>query len=446
MTELGNDNSLDLIRLRQMADGDRQRFWRSLEDLAEAPEFQASAQHEFPVLRGLQSTAGQSASAASGVTRRDLLKLMGASAAVASLAACTKLPVEKIVPYVRQPEEFVPGVPLFYATVMPFGGYAQGELVESHLGRPTKVEGNPDHPASLGAASAFAQASVLTLYDPDRSQVPTHLGRVASWEAFLAEITDALNNRRPSKGAGVRLLTENVTSPTLAEQIRAFLAQFPSAKWHQYEPCGLDAAREGSRLVFSEYVNTIYRFDRAEVILALDSDFLCSGPGAVRYARDFADRRRVVDPASTLNRLYAVESTPMNTGVVADHRLRLRSSDVEGLVRALAAALGVNAMGQVAVPAGIRANWIPLVVHDLQEHRGASIVIAGDQQPPVVHGLVHAINHALGNVGSTVVHTEPVEASPVDGTTSLSELVADIKAGQVELLLVLGANPVFNAP
>ncbi|HEV2176862.1 MAG TPA: TAT-variant-translocated molybdopterin oxidoreductase [Terriglobia bacterium] len=439
----GHDNSIDLIRLREMTDGDRQRFWRSLEELAESPGFQASAQHEFPVSRRAGDAAAQSAS---GVSRRDLLKLVGASTAVATLAACTKLPVEKIVPYVRQPEEFVPGVPLYYATALPFGGYAQGMLVESHLGRPTKVEGNPDHPASLGAASLFAQASVLTLYDPDRSQVPTHLGRVASWDAFQAEITDALNNHRPSKGAGIRLLTENVTSPTLAQQIRAFLAQFPSAKWHQYEPCGFDAAREGSRLAFGEYVNTVYRFARAEVILALDSDFLCSGAGAVRYAHDFADKRRVVDARSTLNRLYAVESTPLSTGAVADHRLRLRSSDIEGLVRAVAAGLGVSGVGQASVPAGVPANWIPALVRDLQAHRGASIVIVGDQQPPVVHGLAHAINHALGNAGATVIHTEPVEANPGDGMQSLSELVADMKAGQVELLVIMGANPVYNAP
>ena len=219
---------------------------------------------------------GGAANEVNTIGRRDVLKLMAASAAFAGLTACTKLPTEKIVPYAQQaPEEFIPGKPLFYATAMPFGGVGTGLLVESHMGRPTKVEGNPGHPASLGAADIFAQASVLDLYDPDRSQVAVRNGRIGSWSAFLTAMDELRLQLAGNKGAGFRLLTETVTSPALADQIHSLLTQFPSAKWHQFEPCGRDAAREGSRLAFGEYVNTVYRFDQADVILSLDSDFLC---------------------------------------------------------------------------------------------------------------------------------------------------------------------------
>ena len=252
------------------------------------------------------------------------------------LTACTKLPNEKIVPYVTPPEEIVPGKPLFYATAMPLGGFATGVLVESHMGRPTKVEGNPEHPASLGATDVFAQASVLTLYDPDRSKVAILNGRIGSWSDFLDAMAIARQAHLRRQGAGLRILTETVTSPTLADQLHSLLAQFPAAKWHQYEPVGRDAAREGARMAFGQYVNTVYRFDRADVILALDADFLGSGPGSVRYARDFADRRRVTGPGSTMNRLYVVESVLTSTGAMADHRLPLRAGDLENFALAVA--------------------------------------------------------------------------------------------------------------
>jgi molybdopterin-containing oxidoreductase family iron-sulfur binding subunit len=326
---------LDLVQIREGLQNARGRsFWRSLDELAQTRDYQDSLHNEF--LRELPVDGN-------GISRRNALKLIGASAAFAGLTACTKLPPEKIVPYAQAPEEFVPGVPLFYATAMPMGGSATGLLVESHMGRPTKVEGNPGHPGSLGAADAFAQASVLSLYDPDRSQVPIHLGRVASWDAFLAAIDNALNQHRSTGGTGLRLLTETITSPTLAAQIHDFLARYPATKWHQYEPCVRDGPREGARLAFGEYVNTVYRFDRADVILSLDADFLCSGPGSVRYARDFADKRRVIDVRSEMNRLYAVESVLSATGAMADHRWPMRLSEVEGFARAVAEGLGIKA-------------------------------------------------------------------------------------------------------
>ncbi|MGH7425859.1 MAG: TAT-variant-translocated molybdopterin oxidoreductase, partial [Candidatus Methylomirabilales bacterium] len=434
------EEGLDLALIRSRLAGLRgQEYWRSLEELAETEAFQEFVHREFP----------QDASVwIDPIGRRAFLKLMGAALALAGLGACTRQPDEKIVPYVRAPEDIIPGQPLFFATALTLGGIATGVLVESHMGRPTKIEGNPKHPASLGATDAFAQASVLTLYDPDRSQVLTKAGAISTWDALLAVLNTELQAQRASQGAGLRVLTGTVTSPTLARQLRTLLTKFPSAKWHQYEPASRDHVRAGARLAFGQDIDTRYRFDRADVILALDADFLFCGPGALRYAREFVARRRVrAGPTATMNRLYAVESTPTLTGAMADHRLPLRAGQIEGFARAVARGLGVP--GELAVdtaPSPAHAAWIAALVRDLQQHRGSSIVLAGDQQLPIVHALAHAMNHALGNVDKTVFYTDPVEAKPVDQITSLRELVRDMEAGRVEMLVIIGGNPVFTAP
>ncbi|MGO8815778.1 MAG: TAT-variant-translocated molybdopterin oxidoreductase [Terriglobia bacterium] len=432
-----NGNAFDLVQIQGKLDqSPEKRVWRGLDQLAGTPDYRDYVASEFP---------HDPRAEAKGVSRRSALKLMAASAALGGLTACTKLPTEKIVPYAQQqPEDFVPGKPLFYATAMPMAGYASGLLVESHMGRPTKVEGNPSHPASLGAANVFAQASVLTLYDPDRAQVVVYRGRIGDWSKFLTSMDQNRAELLIRKGAGLRILTGIVTSPSLADQIRAMLTQFPQAKCHQYEPGSRDTVREGSKLAFGEYVNTVYHLDQADVIVSLDADFLTAGPGAVRYARDFANKRRVTGPESTMNRLYVVESTPTVTGAMADHRFPLRASDVEAFARALAAPLAGKTGS--AAPGRVPASWIPALVRDLQKHRGASLVIAGEQQPPAVHALAHAMNDALGNVGKTVHYTNPVEANPVNGIESLKELVAEMQGGQVDTLLMLGVNPVYNAP
>ena len=378
--------------------------------------------------------------------RRDMLKIMAASAAMAGLSACTKLPTEHIVPYVRQPEEIIPGKPLFYATSMTLQGVATGLLVESHMGRPTKIEGNPEHPGSLGGTDVFLQASVLGLYDPDRSQTVIYDGHLSSWEAFVAQMGDLRAGLAP-KGTGVRILTETVTSPTLGAQIQKLQKQFPDAKWHQYEPCSGDSAREGARLAFGRPVNAVYKVDQANVIVALDSDILVSGPGHVRYTREFASRRNIEGTSANLNRLYTAESMPTSTGAMADHRLRVRSSEVEGLARRLAAAIGIAIPGgtggeQQAVPE----SWVQAVARDLTKNRGASLVIAGETQPPIVHALAHAMNDALQNVGKTVYYTETLEPNPVNQTESLKDLVSDLNGGNVTLLVILGGNPVYDAP
>jgi MoCo/4Fe-4S cofactor protein with predicted Tat translocation signal len=433
----GSPNSIDLAAVRaKLAQENGKRFWQSLEELSETKEYREFLENEFP---------HDPAKDPQGINRRDVLKLAAASAALAGLSACTKLPTQKIVPYVKAPEEIVAGKPLFYATSMPLAGVAAGLLVESHMGRPTKIEGNPEHPGSLGGTDVFAQASTLGLYDPDRSQTVVQEGRISDWGAFLTAMGDA-KSQLPGGGAGLRILTDTVTSPSLAAQIRSVLAQFPQAKWHQYEQCGRDNVREGARLAFGKPMNPVYRFDQADVIVSLDADFISSGPGHVRYARDFASRRAIAGPSSTLNRLYVVESMPTSTGALADHRKAARASDVEAFARELAAQVGVAGTGAGA-NSKIPAEWKAAVVKDLTAHRGASLVIAGEEQPPSVHALAHAMNAALGNAGKTVYYTDPLEANPVNEIESLRALMTDINSGKVELLFMLGGNnPVYDAP
>jgi MoCo/4Fe-4S cofactor protein with predicted Tat translocation signal len=437
---------LDLASIRGRLDASRGReYWRSLEELANTEGFEELLEREFP------RQAAEWKDDAAG--RRQFLKVMGASLALAGLSACTRQPTETIMPYVRQPEEVIPGRPLFFATAVPNMAVAMGVLVESHLGRPTKIEGNPEHPASLGATDAMAQAAVLDLYDPDRSQTLTYLGDIRPWSSFLGAAREALGPQSAAGGAGLRFLTGATTSPTLADQFHAMLQKFPKAKWHRYEPAGRHASRAGARQAYGQPLNTYYQLDKADVILSLDADFLCMGPASVRYARDFAARRRVRGQQTAMNRLYVVESTATPTGAKADHRLPLRAVDIETFAAAIAAGVGAHGVDTSAgsqMTGGPHANphakWIAAVVKDLQQHRGACAVIPGEHQSPAVHLLAIAINDALGNIGRTVIHTDPLDPNSVDDFDSLRELAQDMDAGKVEMLVIVGGNPVYNAP
>jgi molybdopterin-containing oxidoreductase family iron-sulfur binding subunit len=426
----------DIEALRARLDGTRGReYWRSLEALTGTPEFQEFLHREFP----------QNASEwLDPVGRRGFMKLMSASLALAGVSACTRQPAEELVPYVRQPEEIVPGKPLFYATAMPMNGAGMALLVESHEGRPTKIEGNPDHPSSGGATDLFAQASVLGLYDPDRSQTLTHLGEIRTFAAFTTQAKEILAAQKAKQGAGFRLLTETIASPTLAAQIRELLDAYPQAKWVQFEPFSPDNAREGSRQAFGEYVAPQYAVDKADLLVTIDADLLCTGAAGIRHARAFASRRRIDGDASKQNRLYAIESSPTNTGTKADHRLLLKPTQIEVAVRALAAQLGVLSTSE-SLPAATQ-TWVEALAKDLQAARGRSLVVAGDGQTVGVHATVHAINQALGNVGTTVVYTATPEAQPSNQLASLRELVGEMRAGTVEFLLIMGVNPVYTAP
>ena len=278
------------------------QYWRSLEELAGSQEFQEALHREFP--KGASEWLDT-------VSRRGFLKVMGASLGLAGMTGCVKLPNEPIVPYVRQPENVIPGRPQYYASAITLSGYASPVLVESHLGRPTKIEGNDQHPASLGGTDIFTQAALLGMYDPDRSQTVASMGDVRSWEGLIGAIRGPLSAQKALQGAGIRILTTTITSPTLADQMRTFLKSYPQAKWHVYEPVNRDNALEGAKLAFGQPVETRYDFSKADVIVSLDADFLSAGfPGNTRYIRDFAARR---NPDGNMNRLYVIESVPSAT-------------------------------------------------------------------------------------------------------------------------------------
>ena len=449
-----NDRHINFKLLRDRIIGGQdarapREYWRSLEELADSPVFEEFVRREYPE---------QAEEWNNPVERRTFLKIMGASLALAGLSGCVIQPPEKIIPYIKQPEEEVPGRGLWFASAFTLGGVATPILVRSNEGRPTKIEGNPDHPSTGGstATDIFSQASILSLYDPDRSQTPLYRSETRPWTAFVAEIRGLIEKEndgiRAKKGAGLRFLTETITSPTLAAQMKQILTDFPEAKWHQYEPVNRDNARAGAVMAFGQDVHTTYDFSKADRILSLGSDFLNGWPGTLRYARDYARRRGVDRDKAEMNRLYVIESTPTITGANADHVWRVRPSEIEAITIDLATMLAPGVLQDKQwrehfnrTNVNPSPRWIWPVEKDLLQD-GRNIFLAGDDQPPLVHALVHSINVIGGNVGKTVFYTDPIEANSVDQTQSLRELVADIDADKVETLIIIGGNPAYNTP
>jgi len=395
-------------------------------------------------------------------TRRHFLKIMGASAALAGAGGCMNQPQEEIVPFVRAPEQMIPGKPLYYATAMTHAGASIGLLVETHMGRPTKVEGNPLHPAvpevmananegvgdeqlRFGATTALAQAIILSLYDPDRSQTVLKNGQIDTWESAYAELSAQLERLAPSGGRGLRLLTETIVSPTLADQVQQFLAAYPNARWHQYEPINDDNALAGARLVFGEDVTPIYR-ETPDVVLSLDADCFADGPQQLQNARRFRGRNlSATDPK--MSRLYVIETSSTVTGAAADHRLPASPRGVIAFALAVARAFGLQFNDSNEDENGeLPREWIDAVVADLKKSRSRSVVIAGRSQPPVVHAVAHWLNAALGNIGTTVEYRAPESAWSDSNVESISELAGAVEAKEVEALIILGGNPAYGAP
>ncbi len=395
-----------------------------------------------------------------GVSRRNFLKVLGTSVALGGMGACTQPPREKILPYADRPPEVTPGIPVYYATSMVLGGYATGLLVESHTGRPVKVEGNPGHPASLGAAGVYEQASPLQLYDPERGKGILYRGQPATWGSLHAALGLAppFRARWGGRGEGLAFLLEPTSSPLVLTLLARVRDRFPAARVFFHGPARDDSAPQGTVRAYGRPLHPRYDLSRAAVVVSLDADFLGGEmPYGLRYARDFAERRRIAGPAGAMNRLYVAEGVPSPTGTLADHRLRLRTGEVRQAATALLAALaagggaglpglpGLTAPEASPAPPEVRA-WAEAAARDLALHRGQGVVIAGGRQPPEVHALAHLLNESTGNAGRTAWFTEPVLAGVGEGDPGPRELAEAIRGGAVQTLVVLEGNPVYAAP
>jgi molybdopterin-containing oxidoreductase family iron-sulfur binding subunit len=397
------------------------RFWKSLEEWSHSPDFLPFLHREFPAFASEWDR---------GIDRRRFLQLMAASLALAGLTACSRQPQEKIVPYARRPEEIIPGIPIFYATTFPHRGYGKGVLARTDMARPTKIEGNPDHPASLGATDIFMQASILGLYDPDRSQTIRHGEDISTWDAFTQFSGERLQDHARDQGAGLFLLTGRTTSPTLGEQLQRLHQRFPKLSWCSYEPTAPTRARS----VSGAEAEPLHDLSKADLIVSLDADFLFAGPDNLALTKAFSAKRR--DPATDFSRLYVVESAPTITGAKADVRWQRKPSDIVALARELAD----------DILQGIAASSAPVhqLADELRRQRGRSLVIAGDYQPELVHALAFQMNQALGNIGATVDYREapapPIPARP------LADFIAALQQGAATTLLIAGCNPVYDLP
>ncbi len=416
-----------------------QIYWRSLEQIEGSPESRAFLEREFP--EGADELP-------EGVTRRDMIMLLGASLSLAGLAGCRR-PVEEIVPFVTAPEEMVPGIPRYYATTMPFRRSAYGLIVESHEGRPTKIEGNPSHPSTSGASSALVQASVLGLYDADRSQAVRLKGEPKSWNDFVTAWGQLSQAHAADGGASLAVLSESFSSPTLARLASELRARYPRVQWATYDAVSDESRVAGLRYATGRDLDLMLRLDRASVILALDADPLLTDPEMIRHARGFAAGRRAGTSGGVMNRLYAVEGVYSLTGAMADHRLRLESRQIAPFLAALAVRLappeaGAASLGVGGVP-GVDSRWIDALAKDLLANRGTGLIVAGERQPAAVHAAVCALNTYLGNTGRTVSYYETKDAA-LPSVSSLTSLVSAIQAGAIKTLVVLGGNPVFDAP
>ena len=430
--------TLDAVR-EKLAGQTGRRYWKNLNELADTPEFNAMMAEEFPRQAGSAMGQGEWVDA---VSRRGFLKVMGASLALAGLAGCTKQPDEPIYPYVKQPEDLVLGKPMYFATAYPFQTGAIPVLVKSDSFRPIKIEGNPEHPMSKGKSDAFTQATLLEMYDPDRSHGVRFRGQASQFGVFQEAFAQAI--KKSGDGTGIYFLSETVTSPTLAAQWKSVQAGYPNAKLIQWDPINQDSSRAASKAAFGSYLDSQYKLEEADVILSLDADFLggITHPGFLPMAAAYAERHRynAEEPNKPMNRLYVVESMPTVTGFKAEHRLSLKPSELG----AFAAALATGSTGTFSNPEA--AKFLDNLSKDLKASGGKCVVIPGEQASTLVHLAAHKLNASLGAVGKTVVYTETVNPLPTEQLAELKSLVADMNAGKVEWLVILGGNPVYNAP
>ncbi len=423
---------LDWTAIRERLEGERGAgYWRSLEQLADEPAFAAFVEAEFP-------------SIAPQMDRRRFLQVMGASMAMAGLAGCSE--PEKGVPYVLQPEKIIPGEAQWYATTVTFAGYAQPVLGRTHVGRPTKLEGNPDHPVSRGASTATIQAAILQLYDPDRSQAPRFKGVPATWDSFQLEASRLAERLDGKAGRGLHVLIGATSSPTLQRQFSEMLQRWPEARLYRHEPFEGDHYRTAER-TFGRALETHYRFDAAEWVLSFEHDWLGLGPRELPHAVRWGERKRLAAKGEGEARLLVVESVPTLTGAKASERKRIEPETLQAYVQALSAALGEGDGPAQPLPVE-RQRWIEAVANELKARAGRCLITAGERAPVAVQAAVHRLNQRLGNVGKTLTYSEPVVWLEAGNRRlgDLPGLVEAIRSDQVEALLMLECNPVDTAP
>ena len=429
----------------------RRDYWRSLVEHHEGARDSSGKflGGEFP---GGEFPAGEfppGADLLDGLGRRDFMKLLGASMA---LAGCAREPTTKILPYAARPVEIAPGIANHYATTMSIDGFGVGLIIESHEGRPTKVEGNPEHPASLGKSGVYEQASILQLYDPQRARSLRHHDRDTSWDSFV----EAMSRGRGDRGAGLRIVLPPSSAPHLGELFQRLVARYPKVRFTFYSPCSIEGTLDGARLAFGRPLQPTWDLTRATTLLSLDADFLGATPGQIRHAHDFASRRRIDRPADSMSRLYVVEGMLSLTGTMADHRLRRRPSEVVRVAAAIAAEL-FREQRPTGMPDGLLValdrlrdpdvRFAGAVARDLRQRGADSLVLVGERQPPEVHALGHAINSALNSAGSKLIEPTLIEFAPTPlPAIDLATLAAEIDAGTVDTLLILEGNPAYDAP
>ena len=410
-------------------------FWRRIEELADSPHFLERARREFPSFAALAERS---------VDRRRFLQLTAASMALMGLAACgPEVTPRDRQPYVAQPAGIVPGRWRYFATATALQGYGTGVLVKHEMGRPLKIEGNPDHPASLGATSAIGQASILELYNPFRADTLTNDGAIAPWSAFTTAVVERRQQLLVERGRRLSLLTGTVTSPTLLAQIDELRREYPELTWYQWEAIDRAPVYAGAQLVYGRPIDLLPDFAKADVILAVESDFLESAPGHLRFARQFASRRRAAEVKERMSRLYALESTPTLAGAKADHRLALGPVAIEAAMRRLAGALGAGPSDWARAPEP-HAKTLDAIAADLRGAKGRALIHVGASQDATVHALGAALNHAVGAFGQTLAMIEPVAPPPQSGS-SLGDLTDAMSRGQVDTLIILADNPVYGA-
>lgn len=414
------------------------QFWRTLEERAGTDEFRAAIEREFsietPIWDDLPS-------------RRRFLQSLGATLALAGLAGCVRRPDETIVPQVVTPEQRAAGQLQSFATAMPRRGGAMGLLVTAHEGRPIKIEGNPLHPASHGATDAIAQASILDLYDPDRSQVVRHQSEISYFGGFLSEFKDRIERHRRSRGAGLRLVTGRTTSPTLLAQLQSILNELPQTRWHINESLSEQHLLQATRTAFGREVAPVYHLDQADIIFSLDADLLGHGPDNLRLTREFAARRNP-DSKGQMLRIYVAESSLSQTGAIADHRLPVSAAELPSLLLQLANRIGLKdvASGLPQRPSRIDDQWLNCVVSDLQRAGQRALVAVGPNQPPAVQLLGIALNARLGSLNSTFTVMPRNDLAGDIQARTMEDLVEAMQEKDVETLIVIDTNPCFGGP